>query len=434
MSIPSNISNALSANTNNALSLITDPYHDYNLKAVGYPDGSTTISAVKRFSSRTTIRCPFALESGDTWYFHVFTTPLHKVNNVFQHSIIGNYMSLGQVTNLDLGPVNIWYYHVRSGNVIAYTSSALGVVNTTDTATASSTQRTVSLGFEIHNITAELFKQGSLTVYRAPYIDSSVDVFLKTETMDQAVPYHTNNIVNFPTSLAEAELLPNTRTWEAADGAYCVSLPHPDNRFSNSVHSNFIIGASSVDTFYGMQPGQAIRAPVPTYSALSCTGVMSSHFSDAQQAFTLDMRQVLEINPSPKDTVNMQYATSSADRDAKFLKLYKNMFNSIPPGTPVGNNASGDWFRSIIRIAKNVLPSVLASIPHPAAQTAAVATRMIFKQLEGSKQTAKPKQQQSTPPSRQAKLKNPTALRKQLATIKAGNKIIITPRKTKIRR
>ena len=38
-SIPDKIPN-INKETSNTLMLVTDPYHDYNLSATGYPDGS----------------------------------------------------------------------------------------------------------------------------------------------------------------------------------------------------------------------------------------------------------------------------------------------------------------------------------------------------------------------------------------------------------
>ena len=92
-----------------------------------------------------------------------------------------------------------------------------------------------------------------------------------------------------------------------------------------------------------------------TYSPLACAGAFSSDYTDDHQTFSLDMRQVLEIMPSPEDTGLMMFATTAPEIDTTFIRMYKAMFNNIPPGVVVSKNASGDWFRQIIRIAKEPL-------------------------------------------------------------------------------
>lgn len=397
MSIPSKFSENLSLATNNALSLVTDPYHDYNLRATGYPDGRATISAVRRFTARETIMCPFVLQDGDTWSFHAHTTPLHANVRLSSYIISGNQLTTSDTTSTSqyYGPVNVTYFHYRNSALINTITKPLGP-DVTTLANKRTLRRTVSLGFEIHNTSAELYKAGSLTVYRAPSTWSSTDLWIKSpsDVGSAYLPYHVNNIASLPQSISAANLLPNSRTWDAAKGAYCVALPTPDNQFSNIMCSNVLIDVDGKN--WGVHPAatEDLDRTLITYSPLACVGVYSSLYADSNQTFTIDMRQITELMPSPQDTVNLQFASTAPQCDVQFLKLYKQMFNQIPPGVHVNKNASGDWFRSIIRIAKDVLPSILSAMPHPAFKAMAVPAGQLLTVLDGKMSPSLNTQQQ----------------------------------------
>lgn len=386
MSIPSQISNQLPLSTNNALSLVTDPYHDYNLRATGFPDGQASISAVRRFTARSTISCPFVLTAGDQWFFHVYTTPLHANARLSSYVITGNRLitSDTESTSQYIGPVNVAYFLLRNNTVVQTIIKPLGpdVTTLVDRRTL---RRTVSLGFEIHNTTAELYKSGSLTVYRAPSTNSSTDLWIKnsSDVGPTYYPYHVNNVASLPQNISAANLLPNSRTWDAAKGAYCVALPVPNNTFSNVLCSNLVLDVDGSQ--WGLHPAATddLNRTLITYSPLACVGVYSSLYADNNQTFSVDMRQITELMPSPQDTVNLQFASTAPPCDREFLKLYAMMFNQIPPGTHVNKNASGDWFRSIIRIAKDVVPLIMGFIPHPAVKMSAVPVGQLLKVLDG---------------------------------------------------
>lgn len=386
MSIPSQISKQLTTTTNNALSLVTDPYHDYNLRATGYPDGQASISAVRRFTARSTISCPFVLQDGDRWFFHVYTTPLHANARLSNYVITGNQLVTSDTptTSQYIGPVNVAYFLLRNNLIVQTLIKPLGPDVTTliDRRTL---RRTVSLGFEIHNTTAELYKSGSLTVYRAPSTNSSTDLWIKSSSSvgPSYYPYHVNNIASLPQNISAANLLPNSRTWDAAKGAYCVALPTPINSFSNVMCNNLFLDVDGSQ--WGLHPAatEDLDRTLITYSPLACVGVYSSQYADSNQTFSLDMRQITELMPSPQDTTNLQFAATAPPCDREFLKLYAMMFNQIPPGTHVNKNASGDWFRSIIRIAKDAIPLIMGMLPHPAFKAASAPVGQILHVLDG---------------------------------------------------
>lgn len=376
MSIPSHIP-SIPKSTSDALAQLTDPYHDYNLKPTGYPDGVSTISAVMRMALRQTIACPFVLSAGDTWDFHIFTTPLHDTETYSSYVVTGNtYDTVGQAT-ATLGTVNVLYRHYNaSGSQIALTSKVLPFTYG-KAERPSSSARTVSLAFELHNTTAELYKSGSLTVYRTASMSTPTHGWIKTTSEPTGVPFAAQVIANIPENLAQAVALPNSRTWRASEGAYCVSLPSPTNPYSSNMPQNFVLSMASGSAGWlrHLAPNSTTSS---SFSPISTAGVFSDRFTDGNQTFTLDARQILEVVPSVSETDPfLPFAGTSPPCDELLLKLYREMYNQIPPGAPVGHNASGDWFRQIIQIAKVALPIVATALPGQAKLVAQAALPIV---------------------------------------------------------
>lgn len=418
------------------ISMVTDPYHDRNLRVTGFPDGNTMVSAVKRYARQHSIACPFPLQPGEKWQFHIFTTPLHRITEFNNCQLVGNIIpNLHNATDISrVGPVNVHYQKLdASGNVSAALFVPLGLTETSYQNGRDSC-RTVSFAFELHNTTAELYKAGSLTSYRLNSCSTRAD-YMRS---DGATPpkYSTmtfTHLTTVPVTLADANQLPNSRTWEASKGIYSVTLPSPNNTYSSQYFQN--IGLSSGDPLsqrsYLIYAKDAnINFPAPSWSPASCTGVMSSAFANVEQTFTLDYRQVLEFAPTPMSE-NLPYATTSPECDLLFMKLYKRMINSIEPGVPVDFNSAGEWFRRILQLAKEQLPNLIHLLP-PQYKTAATAALpavnvlvdKVVNKLQKNVPQAQPKTKRK--PKRDT---NPSTARKSLLMLKAKSQRFLAAKK-----
>lgn len=395
MSIPDKIPN-VNKETSNTLMLVTDPYHDYNLSATGYPDGSAIMSAIQRRYSRVTIANPFSLTTGQTWSFHIYATPLHFKHELSTGTLNGNTLvfSAGTVWQ---GPLNVQYFHYDVGGALL-NSTTLAMGSDSPYKNSNSSQvRTVSFGYEIHNTTAEINRSGSLTIYRAPSNYHDVNLFSKSGAVVR--PFGAKHINQLPNSIDTATNYPNTRTWEASKGVYSVCLPGPRNDFSMSIPSNFMLQTGTIQSNYAFQFYDSYETEkiVPSHSPLSCTGVFSSRYS-TDQTFTVDFRQILEILPTSNDATDLSFASTCRPVDRVFMKMYKQMYTEVPPGVPVGMNAAGDWCRTIIKIAKSILPTI-GAMPGIVGKVATVASPIVHlidekinKKLDTSNRTLTVKQ------------------------------------------
>lgn len=370
----------LTPETQNAISQTTDPYADFEHPHTGFPDGSVVYSSQRRWAKRVDINCPFNLVTGETWDFHIVSLPIHNVVQMDAASI--TYSTITTPTaGPTVGPITVIYKHYNNAGLninTVYTPLGPDAI-AIDTATFDTQRRFVSFGYELHNTTAELYRSGSLTVYR---VNSSINDVTLTGTGDPDIAkyYRTWKLFNkIPHSLAEANFIPGARTWEASMGAYCVSLPHSHNTLSSNHYCQFLIPLG-VPTSGSYPVLSSSTLKTTSYSPLHGAGVYSSRLPDDKQTFSLDCRIHIEEVPNPSDPI-MSYTLRSPEYNQQFLKIYKMMIMSLPAGTPVRNNASGDWWRSILGVVKDVIPHVQSILPPQfkpiAAALAPVATNLI---------------------------------------------------------
>lgn len=365
-----NVKKAISQSTLDCINMITDPYHDFNLRIEGIPDGKALATCVQRFYERTSIYCPFTLEDNDTWDFNVYTTGLHSKQRLFEFSYEpGNNLITQFAHQETLGPVTILYRKFNAlGSLVATVWQCLGPPNTTDVGL--DTNRIVSLGFELHNVSAELDKAGDLTVYRTNRYGSTYSGAATSAASGTNIYHYTTSIIaENPIDVQTASTMPNTRTWEAKEGAYCVALPEPSPDFCSPMSSNLMIINHSYASYGPLVSGWMYRAVFPGstvshngFTPMYNVGVVSGRYSDAKQRFTLDYRMILETNPAAASPL-ISFSKNTNPYDRVFLKLYKAMINRIPPGVPVGQNDAGEWFRKIVSIANKVLPVVSPFLP-----------------------------------------------------------------------
>jgi hypothetical protein len=358
----------LSPQTRNLISLITDPYHDTNIAAVPYPDSSSLYSYMRTKRGRLSITNPFSATwaTGDSWQAHIFTTPLLGISDMMAgESDTFSFTYAGEGTNTKLGPINVHYMHIRGGVRIANVFTPLGTV------AEQAPQRTVSFGFEVHNTTSPLNRQGSVSVYRINYRPYNCDIKVVMSPTEGDPSVHYNNICSIPYDLATMNLIPNSRTWEAAEGAYVVSLPYHNNTFSSGVTSNALIKAGlDYKSTYATILAPYSDANVTHWSPLATGGSWFYGLSETT-TLVLDYRHVIEVAPDVYQPSNLELATTVSEYNPHFLKLYKRVSLLLPPGTIVRNNDLGKWFKQIVSVVNDVLPSIVHILPpqyQPAAQ------------------------------------------------------------------
>lgn len=329
-------SSQLSAPGREWLTAALDPFHDFEMDDCGLPDADTSKVVVQTIKESYSVVNPSPGTSG--WSAHVFSMPQAKNTSLLPLS--GPYIAstainqpnitptTGPNTNIDqegVGSFDVWApCRDAGGSFLPVTFGLLNVhtfpagqstfmPNNTQTwhrpavsvALGESSfpqygrRRLISFGFEVHDTTAVINKQGTLTAYTVPQTMTESDYAVPD--LASAVPtapypfnlfgttgsnpfethaYGWPNTTPFmefslpPAGLKDALAYAGTRQWEAKDGAYVVcrqdvmrnKLVFNQSRrilysFGDAAPINLLAGGANV---VQLAPGTAYGAPTYT--------------------------------------------------------------------------------------------------------------------------------------------------------------------------
>lgn len=421
-----------------------DPFHDTDVAISQFPDGNTRPSIVQEVRSSVS----FSVPSGSDLICNLMpfmigpnalSAPMTGTRAGLQYSEAvsgGGQVSCsaeGVVAGLFTTPTPgfLDLFTVASGNlyypngVNAWTSDAaaartrIAVPNMASVSSGS--RRLLSVGLELHNTTADLYKQGTITCYRKQQSYSQARYLAGTpnaiSTAPGAVKFGTSfgagssvTPLGFPPTMHSAYLppasvgaamaLPGSRQWEAKEGAYLVgTLADPMNQAMRPNEQGFpMLIAYDVDV---AEPLGAVTAPndciiypnlfPSTYSAVVApayltgkqaavdfiqTGFNNTGFIatglGANSTFTLTIKAIWEFAPSVVENVGQSLvwlAKAPPRYDPAFLELYQDAARSLPVAVMVKENPAGEWYNTVTGLLKSAvvnagsLAPVLTKIP-----------------------------------------------------------------------
>lgn len=393
-----------------------DPFHDFQLDNLkGYPDISSEPTVIVQTRQSKTISAPPNLADGATWDCHIVLSPVDyaqpgpdrvsTIRGVRVEPGVTNDAGLvaylpgtddsplcGRMDGLLINSVpSTGSQGVSSLDNLTYTPGHCPAVTSSSTAhelqgihlddfidfdaTDLGVYRLVYSGFEVVNTTAQIAKQGSVTVYE---YGNSYEVASKHET--SAAMSAPNTFFRCPpNTLAEAKIMPGAHTWAAQDGCYNTAKFQTDNPFQAATGRNFTFSQNNSD-YVSASSGYfpASGAGTCEYgSFVSCNSVLkttqdipSAHFSrmnttgayftglSSSTTLFVTWRVGIERLPSANRPMFLALAQPSATYDPDALVLYNLVAAALPPGCPQGYNDGGKWFSWIANNARKAIPKV----------------------------------------------------------------------------
>lgn len=409
---------ALGDDAKNWLCQALDPFPDYESNHMaGYPDIDGSNTVVQAIKGSFNVTKPAALAADATWDCHVFNLPemmrhstanarVFDANGSAWHTTAGtpayNFGLLNAVSVASnestvpylLGTGAIW-------NPVGLTLQYADIG-----AYANGGTRVIGFGFEVHNTTASINKQGTVTVYKIP---QTAELGFVTTKLDAGAPVpNSPQLISRspPGSVNQAMLMAGSRQWEASEGVYVPitysSIENPisggrwlDRAFVAYDQNGNSVGFGNLKTDVNT-PNQNCR-PIPF-------NTHGSYFTGLSPSTTLTVtwKVYLERAPGPNLPDLAVLATPSAAYNPEVFKLYANIANTLPPGCKVGDNASGDWFRSVFnrirQFAPIVAPLIAQSFGIPAPVGSAIGVAIAHKAFTRAGQEQKKKRSQPIVP------------------------------------
>lgn len=354
------------------LKLALDPFHDFNHQIAGYPDTDGSQTVVSCYTYGYELSAPAGVPGN--WDAHIFSMPIASssaTTAVTGSAAWSNYTAAGVPVAGTLGPLNI--YSGAAGNnlqplpLAAATNAYASLPAALSYDISGGITRVLGVGFEVTNTTATINKQGSVTVYRMPQntaeglatVNNGAGIIATAQIRRMRLP---------PTTIAQANLLKGTRTWDAAAGVYAVPVQH------NMSNPLMMINSQMGLVQQNANPGVATNAyitPWATVGAAAAPNVSGveiaaqqfipfdttgAYFTGLSNATILTIRLKIYVERAPTfdEAALAVLASPSAGYDSTALSLYARCISELPVAVKVGDNATGDWWRSALSVLSKV--------------------------------------------------------------------------------
>lgn len=394
------------------LTLALDPFHDYQHQIAGYPDADASGTVVSCYNMSYEIKKPVA--TAGNWDCHIYSLPFAAEQNFSLCTEDAGELTGVSELNGKLGLVNMARADAGQDTFPGVAPFVSTNFITTPIATfnevVKGVTRVVGMGMEVVNTTADIHKQGSVTVYRMP--QGNCDSEYVFEIKDDEIKGVASRFRAPPTNINQAVSMLNSRTWEAEKGVYqVIPFSTVDNPMLNLGYKSVLI-----QNGFGTGPGSAtvISAQTPTTQGkwigspqqtipINTAGMYFTGLSE-QTTLRLKVKIYVERAPTPEEPDLVVLATPSAGYDIKALQLYARAINTLAVAVPVGDNASGDWWKSVLDVVAIAAPVIgmIATPTFPAAPliaasvaAAAKSASLAANTAQRSKRNSRQSQQQS---------------------------------------
>jgi len=360
-----------------------DGFSDEDREAVGYPDVSTTKSLVQLIQTTCQINVPGTLSTNyDAIVLFIPLTPDLSTNGPLYKPTTMTLnvptTTFGVTQTMCGGWVCITGPPGFAFDPVAIPAATSCVVNTTCGIPVgpyqNSPTRIVSSSCEVYNTTAEIYKQGSVTVCsssNAPretyYISGTTAAvnFLAPCTTIPAPPQQT----------ADIQLYPGSLTWDAAEGIYMnARVNNFDNPFFYPLASNcgMLFDASPDENFTGNGDGwfcQAIQTTTAAPATFSSCGILPfdvtiCRFSGLSNNSTLTMtaKYVLESAPDNYSQTYIPLMRPASEYSSQVFDIYAQAIKHMPVACKVGENSLGSWFSQVLDVVNRYALPVSSAI------------------------------------------------------------------------
>lgn len=446
-----------------------DPFHDQQLENLrGYPDIATEPTVVVKVRQAINVSAPSGLPDGHTWDCHMILSPIDfapksatvgvraqpmgggtgatnaynaaglvtgaKLNGSFEASKTGRMdgLVINSVPGDTLFGGNSTFTpahmppHSEDSSAL-YQSQNITLDDYLDFEdTDLGVYRIVYSGFEVVNTTAQIYKQGAVTVYE--YGNSyEIGASSPDNWQDTNLPVGFYNPTTYlrcpPNNLAEAKIMPGSHSWAAQDGSYNTAKFQTENPFQSLTSRPWVISQNKDVTEAGvgyMTPSPLGRTGVPYsagsfasshllaqnglfaetgtptgacgpvhFSRMNTTGAYYTGLSKATTLF-VTWRVGIERLPSANKPAFLALAQPSASFDPNALVLYNMVANVLPPGCPQGYNDAGKWYNWIASAAKNSIPHVYPIVRMASTMAAAMGRPLLATGLKTLEAQMKP--------------------------------------------
>lgn len=374
------------------LTLATDPFHDTDIRSVGYPDLNTCNSITQCYTFTQTIRQPSALGTG-IWDAHIFLNPISRLETFSSgatEAVMAPMTYIPKAGELTSTPAtgalfNSGYNVVTGSSGFDYTNNIFqaGASLAYPRNASNGQYRLVAAGVEVVNTTPVLQRGGSCTAYRQPSHTNARSCSVWYSTGPNDYSQQVNTYILPPTTQSLAQLIPTSKTWGAEEGLYaCATQSTEHNPFLDPMMAiPFMRPAPALVDLTGVTTQKAwtypiaitsgSRGPTQLLAKLLPFDVHGAFFTGLSPETTLQVtvKYYIERIPTTSDPDLLVLSRPSPQYDPMAIEIYSRAMSELPVGVKVGENPLGEWFNDILDVVAEFAPA-MGSVFGPMGATA----------------------------------------------------------------
>lgn len=367
-----------------ALIAAVDPFHDKPLaNHRGWPDGETSRSVVRHWKQSTTIK-----SQGDGASVLVYTWPILNASDLHfcaRRNAVVDTITPNVSTDVTIAPVLIKSYTAAEAAApslpfASATADSLHFVP--DEYFEDGPCRLVGMGVEVRDVTAEIYKQGTCTVFEVPQTTADKElVTVRAQTIAGVnyiqTPVEVTRMQRYPSNLDTMMMYPSTQQWDAKEGAYIVipfsshenscQLAQYRTPFVNATPSSPMDGtglnttARYIGPYAGGSPsGDNFVFLANQYAPVHSRGIYLTGLN-ANSAFTITTSFWLESFPVQTSPI-LSLAKECCEFDPRALAMISSIMRQMPVGCMVKENPLGEWFWEAVETALPVLGTAASAL------------------------------------------------------------------------
>ncbi len=418
-----------------------DPFHDAPIDGLqGWPDLNTEPSVVRHWKDSYTVK---AKEDGGAILIHTYPTLTENAQGFAsrRNGVIDTLSDQLSPTNSHtMASVCVYNYTAAQATAdncpLIATPSPQVFASVPDVSWLSDGPcRLLGLGVEIRDVTADLYKQGTLTVYeQAQAMEERSQMIIRAQTIAGVsyvqTPINVVPVIRPPAGLQEMLIQPTTRQWDAREGCYFVVAIGENNEpiysdyvspaLSQTTNGSDIPSTINIDPLFigpwatGSVNGDNLVMRPTILCRTDSKGVYLTGLN-ANSTFTITVSYFMEtfpINSSPLYPL----ATKSAAYDPVALKIIAEAAKTLPIGVPVSMNPLGEWFWDVVSAVAPILATG-ASMIFPAAAPALLPAGVAISEMASRQVTREEKKQLK----KEIRKDNKQMIKAEIKSIKAQN-------------
>lgn len=356
----------------------TDIYHDQPYSVDGRPSMSKQLQNTVVFNTeRNVTQADFTnVTPGNQWDLNLVSLPF------ITRRIFRGTNDTGDAVNFVAAPSSfvtqlggITMFGANSGTPTADPNSAAISAATTLTVDdliyppgTTDTLRTfyeiLAMGYEVYNVTPDLYVGGSLVRYRVPTQARKENVVVLGGTTP-FVNVEANMLPPIPTTESLATQYPDSVIDEARSGTYqqhCIQDAVSD--FHAAGNQSILMTATSLPAVPGAvnclmtSSSFSWQDEFPTFAG--DFDVIGTYFSGLPPQTNLKVRAryILSTVPNSTNAQLVSLAKMSPPDNPKLTQLVSYIQNRLPPGVSVKMNPAGEWWRIVGKIVAKASPVI----------------------------------------------------------------------------